>query len=81
MIHLGLLNENSPSNTSTTSDMISSIEVPLRELVGEEHWIRTHAYMRYYLVTKNERKATKKALDFQSAFSNTEDQQIASVAV
>ena len=79
-LYLGLQHQHSPS-----SDMIGSIEVPLRELVGEEHWIRTHAYMRYYLATKDQRKAntTKKSLlGFRSsAFNNTEDQPIATVAV
>ncbi len=29
--------------------LVDSVEVPLRELVGEEHGIRAHSYMRYYL--------------------------------
>jgi hypothetical protein len=29
--------------------LVDSVDVPLRELVGEEHWIRAHSYMRYYV--------------------------------
>jgi hypothetical protein len=29
--------------------LVDSVEVPLRELIGEEHWIRAHVYMRYYV--------------------------------
>ena len=31
--------------------IVDAVEVPLRELVGEHHWIRTHSYMRYYIAT------------------------------
>jgi hypothetical protein len=34
----------------THCPILDAVEVPLRELVGEHHWIRTHAYMRYYIV-------------------------------
>ena len=34
------------------STLLETIEGSLREVVGEENWIRTHAYMGYYLRTK-----------------------------
>jgi hypothetical protein len=34
----------------THCPIVDAVEVPLRELVGEQNWIRTHAYMRYYIV-------------------------------
>ena len=31
------------------SSLIDSVEVPLRELVGEVHWRRSHAYLQHFL--------------------------------
>ena len=50
------------------STLMETIEVSLREVVGEGHWIRTHAYMRYYLNTYQPRKLLKsKAFQLQPA--------------
>ena len=29
--------------------LVDTVEDQLRSIVGEEHWIRSHAYMRYYI--------------------------------
>jgi hypothetical protein len=40
---------------------VDSMETALRKLVGEQHWIRCHSYMRYYVLKK---QATKQQRSF-----------------
>ena len=34
-------------------NLVEAMEVPVRRLVGEIHWIRSHNYMNYYYIRKN----------------------------
>ena len=61
--------------------MIESIEVPLRELVGEEHWIRAHAYMKHYVTKKKTKLATTKTTSVHFPTMLSDDKPIISVAV
>jgi hypothetical protein len=36
------------------SQLVDSVEVRLRELVGETHWIRSHTYMRHYINSRSQ---------------------------
>ncbi len=51
--------------------LLDTLEKRLRELVGEVHWRRSHAYMRYYLSRSNRRSAShNKAWQIQVASSS-----------
>lgn len=46
--------QNKKSGGNSTS-LLESIEGPLREIVGEEYWIRSHQYMQYYIASRKPR--------------------------
>lgn len=41
--------------------LVESMESALRSLVGEQHWIRCHAYMRYYIMKQQKQQEEEKA--------------------